>query len=137
MGRNARGVRGIKLGKDDAVVGMDVIKAQSAKVKVQDWLLVVSEKGLGKKTRVEKYRRQNRGGSGILTLKVSPRTGQLVAARVIDKTVGDVLITSAQGQVIRVVALACLKGGPLSTENTKQTAKTKKKSKKKTSRTKS
>ena len=102
MGRNAGGVRGIKLGKDDAVVGMDVIQAQNSKGAAQEYLLVISEKGLGKKTRVEKYRHQNRGGSGIITLKVSARTGRLVAARVIDKTVGDILITSAQGQVIRL-----------------------------------
>ncbi|MCG2685995.1 DNA gyrase subunit A, partial [Candidatus Parcubacteria bacterium] len=82
MGRNAGGVRGIKLGKDDAVVGMDVIQALNSKNKSQEYLLVISEKGLGKKTRVEKYRHQNRGGSGIITLKVSARTGRLVAARV-------------------------------------------------------
>jgi DNA gyrase subunit A len=74
MGRSAAGVRGIRLRKGDVVVGMVVVQPDST-------LLVVSEKGLGKRTDVEAYRFQHRGGSGVINLKTSARTGQVVAVK--------------------------------------------------------
>lgn len=100
MGRNASGVRGIKLKKDDRVVGMDsVLKNQKG-----NQLLIISENGFGKRTDLKFYKIQNRGGSGIKTSSVTAKTGKLVAAKVvnIDDIEIDMLITSAQGQIIRI-----------------------------------
>jgi DNA gyrase subunit A len=69
-------VRGLKLKKKDVVVGMVVVRPDST-------LLVVAEKGLGKRTDVEAYRFQHRGGSGVINLKVSPRTGEVVAVKAV------------------------------------------------------
>jgi len=100
MGRNASGVRGIKLRKDDKVVGMDsVLKNQRG-----NQLLIISENGFGKRTELKFYKIQKRGGSGIKTSSVTAKTGKLVAAKVvnIDDIEIDMLITSAQGQIIRI-----------------------------------
>jgi len=99
MGRNAGGVRGINLRSGDYVVGMDIIDKNST----ADWL-TVTEMGLGKKTPLKDYRLQNRGGSGITTAKITKRTGPVVSARVVDDSTGDILLTSSQGQVIRLPA---------------------------------
>jgi DNA gyrase subunit A len=71
MGRDTTGVKGIELGEGDAVVGMVVVKRDAD-------LLVVTEKGLGKRTKIDEYRVQRRGGKGILTLKRTDRTGDVV-----------------------------------------------------------
>lgn len=98
IGRSARGVRAIKLRPGDQVVGADVA-GKGEKV----GLLVVTEKGLGKKTPLSFYNLQKRGGLGVKTLKVTPRTGKLVGACLIGKEArGDVLMTSKQSQVIRL-----------------------------------
>ncbi len=100
MGRNAAGVRGIKLKKDDKVVGMDsVLKNQKG-----NQLLIISENGFGKRTDLKFYKIQKRGGSGIKTSSVTTKTGKLVAAKVVntDDIEIDMLITSAQGQIIRI-----------------------------------
>ncbi len=95
MGRPAAGVRGIKLGKDDHVVGMEIIK-ESKK------LLVVTENGYGKLTAIDEYTQQKRGGSGILTARVNQKTGQVVGGRLIQNGEGDLVIISTAGQVIRL-----------------------------------
>lgn len=100
MGRNAAGVRGIKLKKDDKVVGADsVLKNQKG-----NQLLIISENGFGKRTDLKFYKIQKRGGSGIKTSSVTTKTGKLVAAKVVnvDDIEVDMLITSAQGQIIRI-----------------------------------
>lgn len=99
MGRPAGGVRGIKLGEGDQVIEMDVIAPDPD---TKGYLLVVSQNGVGKRTRLSYYRRQKRGGSGVLTAKITTKTGPLVGARVIDATIKDVLLTSVAGQVIRL-----------------------------------
>lgn len=102
MGRVAKGVGGIKLKKtDDKVVGMVILN----KGEKEDELFVVGEKGYGKKTAVKEYKLQNRGGSGIKTYNVTPKTGKLVTAR-IEKHGGesDLLIVTTSGQVIRLAA---------------------------------
>jgi DNA gyrase subunit A len=86
MGRNAAGVRGLKLKKKDVVVGMVVVRPDST-------LLVVAEKGLGKRTDVEAYRFQHRGGSGVINLKVSPRTGEVVAVKAVQDDEQLMIIT--------------------------------------------
>ena len=100
MGRSAAGVRGIKLKKDDGVVGMDaVLKGQKG-----NQLLVFTENGFGKRSELGSYKIQKRGGSGIKTAKITAKTGKLVSAHVvnIDELEADFISSSAKGQIIRV-----------------------------------
>lgn len=98
MGRSARGVRGIRLTKNDTVVGMVAFDKSEAK---KSSLAIVSQYGFGKKTKLSAYRPQKRGGSGILTARVTKKTGKLVDAKLVN-TEGDFLIMSKQGQTIRL-----------------------------------
>jgi DNA gyrase subunit A len=98
MGRNAAGVRVIKLGKGDAVISADVV-SKDAK---NPALFVMGEHGYGKKTKLSEYKTQNRGGSGILTMNVTAKTGSLMAARVVTDEVEEAVAMSKKSQVIRV-----------------------------------
>jgi len=106
MGRNASGVRGIKLKNGDIVVGMDIIKQDKEKYK----LLVVSSNGYSKSTDIEEYRIQGRGGSGIKTMNITEKTGKLVSSNLISskflekdtENSKDLIIMSEKGQVIRI-----------------------------------
>jgi DNA gyrase subunit A len=100
MGRGAAGVRGINLKKGgDEIIAMDVIY-KTAEKKLQ--LLVVSEQGLGKRTDLGFYKIQHRGGSGIKTLKVTPKTGPIVSAHIIDESrEQDLMVISKKGQTLR------------------------------------
>lgn len=101
MGRAAGGVRGMKLSSGDIIVGADVVPKGQKDLEV----LVVSRNGYGKTTSVTEYKTQKRGGSGIKTVKVTPKTGPLIAARVISKEEGvgedEIVVISKKGQVIR------------------------------------
>jgi DNA gyrase subunit A len=101
MGRGAGGVRGMKLGAGDTLVGADVIKKGMKNLEV----LVVSRNGYGKTTSVDEYKNQNRGGSGIKTINTTPKTGPLIAAKVVSKEEGvgedEIVVVSKKGQVIR------------------------------------
>jgi DNA gyrase subunit A len=100
MGRNASGVRGIKLKNNDRVVGMDVVlKGQKG-----NQLLIITENGYGKRTDLSAYKIQHRGGSGIKTAKVTAKIGKLAGANIVnvDEIEMDLFITSAQGQIIRI-----------------------------------
>jgi DNA gyrase subunit A len=97
MGRNAAGVRGIKLKKGDAVAGFDVIASEDDKI---SRLVVVMANGFGKQTPLKEYKLQNRGGSGIRTANVTAKTGKLVSAKVVS-TETEILALSAKGQMIR------------------------------------
>lgn len=97
MGRTASGVRAIKLKKqNDEVAGFDIIK-EGAGAK----LLVVMENGFAKQTPLKDYKSQHRGGSGITTAKITPKTGLLVSAHVITGE-SEILALSAKGQMIRM-----------------------------------
>ena len=100
MGRSAAGVTGMRLKKDDKIISMDIIKKE---INVKDLeVLVVTENGLGKKTEATYYKVQKRGGSGIKTLKISPKTGKIVAMYILDnKEEHDLVIISKKGQTIR------------------------------------
>ena len=100
MGRNAGGVMGIRLKKEDFVVGSIVIKPKISDPRLN--LLVISEHGYGKKTLLSEYKTQNRGGSGILTYKTTEKTGKVVSVSYVGSATSDILITSAEGQVIRL-----------------------------------
>jgi DNA gyrase subunit A len=97
MGRNAYGVYGMSLDEGDTVVGMDVLSPNDESSNI----LVVSELGYGKRTPVGEYRVQSRGGKGIITLKVTEKTGNLVYARQVDSK-DDLMIVSSRGKLIRI-----------------------------------
>lgn len=99
MGRTAAGVRGISLADDanDAVVGMVCVDPADP----ESTILVVSEKGNGKRSEVDDYRLTNRGGKGVKTMQVTEKTGDLVAIKSV-KDVDDLMITSRSGIVIRM-----------------------------------
>ncbi|WP_187871690.1 DNA topoisomerase (ATP-hydrolyzing) subunit A [Helicobacter pylori] len=96
MGRHARGVRGIKLNENDFVVGAVVINDDSNK------LLSVSENGLGKQTLAEAYREQSRGGKGVIGMKLTQKTGNLVGVISVDDENLDLMILTASAKMIRV-----------------------------------
>ncbi len=98
MGRGAAGVRGIKLGKGDFVVSTDVIK----KSMVNPVFFVISSNGYGKKTDLEEYKTQNRGGSGIKTMKVTSKTGNIMSAKVMTDEEEEIAAISKKSQVVRV-----------------------------------
>lgn len=95
MGRTAAGVRGINISDQDEVVGMVVVSDVE-----NDTILVVSEKGYGKRTDVEEYRQTNRGGKGVKTLNITEKTGSLIAIKnVVDEN--DLMIINRSGVTIR------------------------------------
>ncbi|MDE2172753.1 MAG: DNA gyrase subunit A [Patescibacteria group bacterium] len=98
MGRNAAGVRAIKLGKDDAVISADIVSTDAK----NPTLFVMSANGYGKKTKLSEYKTQNRGGSGILTMNVTGKTGPLMAAKVVTDDEEEIVAMSKKSQVIRV-----------------------------------
>jgi DNA gyrase subunit A len=95
MGRQAAGVRAIKLDEGDTVVGMDVITSDD------DLVINLTEYGFGKKTVVSKYPVQNRAGKGVYTVHITRKTGDLVGVRVIKET-DELMIISTSGQIIRM-----------------------------------
>ena len=98
MGRIAGGIRAITLKSGDEVVGVDVISKERGH---EFALLVISENGLGKKTSLDEYRAQGRGGQAMKTYNVSEKTGKLVASLLISKEEEDLIAISKKGQVIR------------------------------------
>ncbi|WRD64993.1 DNA topoisomerase (ATP-hydrolyzing) subunit A [Helicobacter pylori] len=96
IGRSARGVRGIKLNENDFVVGAVVISDDGNK------LLSVSENGLGKQTLAEAYREQSRGGKGVIGMKLTQKTGNLVSVISVDDENLDLMILTASAKMIRV-----------------------------------
>ncbi|MDO8571462.1 MAG: DNA gyrase C-terminal beta-propeller domain-containing protein, partial [bacterium] len=104
MGRTAAGVHGMRLHKGDTIVGMDIVSQDMKDAQ----LLIVMERGFGKRSKLKEYKTQNRSGSGIKTAKVTDKTGRIVMARVISGQLTpedggtDLLMMSAKGQVIRI-----------------------------------
>ena len=98
MGRGAAGVRAMKLSKADQVIGASVIKTTANKGL---GYLVMTEHGYGKMTKLTEYKTQKRGGSGIKTAKITPKTGKLIDGKVIYEDESEIVAMSKQGQVIR------------------------------------
>ncbi len=96
IGRSAQGVIGMKIDNDDFVIGMESIISGSNAT-----LLAITENGFGKRTELEEYRVQNRGGRGVITYKVTPKTGCIVGIR-IAKGNEDVMIITDKGTIIRL-----------------------------------
>ena len=99
MGRAAVGVRAMKLGSGNYVVGADVAHQDQKEGDLN--LLVVSENGFGKQTTLKEYKIQKRGGSGIKCASVTEKTGALMASRILDATAEELVVISKKGQVIR------------------------------------
>lgn len=99
MGRNATGVKGMELsGESDAIVGMICINPEES---VQDTILVVSEKGNGKRSEVDEYRLTNRGAKGVKTMQITDKTGALIAMKAVQEN-EDLMITNRSGIIIRM-----------------------------------
>ena len=96
MGRVSQGVIGIRLNKDDQVIGMESIIAGANAT-----LLAITENGFGKRTELEEYRVQTRGGKGVITYKVTPKTGSIVGIRIVEEP-DDVMLITDTGTIIRI-----------------------------------
>lgn len=96
MGRAARGVRGVRLRPNDNVVGMDIVSDN------ERTLLVISQNGYGKATKVANFPSHKRGGVGIKAAVVTAKTGPIVAVRTLEENASEVLLISNKGQAIRV-----------------------------------
>lgn len=97
IGRTARGIRGIRLSKGDNVVGMEVVSPNT-------YILTVTENGYGKRSKANDYRIQNRGGSGILTVKRTSKTGDVVGIKTVTDE-DELMIISNKGKIIRLKAI--------------------------------
>ena len=96
MGRVSQGVIGIRLSKDDEVIGMEsIITGANAT------LLAITENGFGKRTELDEYRVQTRGGKGVITYKVTPKTGNIVGIRIVEEA-DDVMLITDTGTIIRL-----------------------------------
>lgn len=107
MGRDTSGVKGIRLKKDDYVVGMEVfaVRAQKPKDRRRKFfrdVLVVTQKGLGKRTTINQYPIQKRGGVGVKVANITPKTGQVVTSQMVDQEIKQIIITSKKAQVIKL-----------------------------------
>ncbi|MDD5738521.1 MAG: DNA gyrase subunit A [Candidatus Pacebacteria bacterium] len=98
MGRGSSGVRGMKLGKNDEVIVMDDIKP---KIDGKNHVLIITENGYGKRTKLEEYRLQKRGGSGIKAAKITEKNGKIVFSKVLSEIDTDLIVISTKGQVIK------------------------------------
>jgi DNA gyrase subunit A len=98
MGRPAYGVRGIDLGKIDYVVGIAATPKKNGEV---HRILSVTENGFGKRTDVEEYRLQSRGGKGVINVKTTARNGKVVGIQLVDET-SELIVISQYGKIIRI-----------------------------------
>jgi DNA gyrase subunit A len=96
MGRGAMGVRGIRLGKTDQVIGMEVAEPKTKKT-----LLTVCELGFGKRTDLDEYRHQNRGGSGVITIKATERNGAVIGIYLVENK-DHLMVMTEKGKIIRM-----------------------------------
>ena len=96
VGRTAQGVIGMRLDDDDIVIGMESIIAGGRAT-----LLAITENGFGKRTELEEYRVQNRGGKGVITYKITPKTGDIVGVRIATDE-EDVMLITEKGTIIRL-----------------------------------
>jgi len=98
IGRVSQGVIGIKLDKEDYVIGMEPIVEGSKQT-----LLAITENGFGKRTELDEYRVQARAGRGVITYKVTPKTGEIVGIKIVDDA-DDVMLITDTGTIIRINA---------------------------------
>lgn len=96
MGRVARGVRGIRLEEGDYVVGIGVCRDDGE-------VLIVSERGFGKRTSLDEYKIQTRGGKGVTSYKISEKTGNVAGIHIVDDS-NDIMLITSEGVIIRMAA---------------------------------
>lgn len=96
MGRSAMGVKGIDLYEGDEVITMEIVDQRG-----EATLLTVTQKGYGKRTAQEEYRTQGRGGKGILTVRITPRNGDVVSVLQVGAE-DEVIIVTAEGKILRL-----------------------------------
>ena len=96
VGRVSQGVIGIKLDEDDEVIGMESIISGSKAT-----LLTITENGFGKRTDLDEYRVQARGGKGVITYKITPKIGKLIGVRIATED-EDVMLITESGTIIRL-----------------------------------
>ncbi len=96
MGRVSQGVIGIRLDKDDVVIGMESIVAGSKQT-----LLTITENGFGKRTELDEYRVQVRAGKGVITYKITPKTGDVIGVKLVDED-DDIMLITDTGTIIRI-----------------------------------
>ena len=96
IGRVSQGVIGIRLDEDDEVIGMESVIAGGKAT-----LLAITENGFGKRTELDEYRVQNRGGKGVITYKITPKTGELIGVRIAVEG-EDVMLVTNTGTIIRL-----------------------------------
>lgn len=97
-GRSSMGVRGIKLIGNDHVVGVDIVSENDKAAN----LLVIAENGLGKKTKVDAFKNQNRGGQGVRVANINEKTGKIVYSAVLPVDGKEIIMTSLKGQVVKI-----------------------------------
>ncbi|MCI9365805.1 MAG: DNA gyrase subunit A [Clostridia bacterium] len=96
MGRVSQGVIGIKLDKDDVVIGMESIVTGSKQT-----LLAITENGFGKRTELDEYRVQTRAGKGVITYKITPKTGKVIGIKLVNEN-DDIMLITDTGTIIRI-----------------------------------
>ena len=96
VGRVSQGVIGMRLDSDDEVIGMESIIAKSSAT-----LLAITENGFGKRTELEEYRVQARGGKGVITYKITPKTGTIIGIKIVNED-DDVMLITDKGTIIRI-----------------------------------
>lgn len=94
--RDTSGVRGIRLGKEDEVVSLNLVETN------EDELLLIMENGLGKKTKFSAWKKQGRGGQGVKAAQITQKTGLIVTAQAINKSMDTLVLTSTKGQLIKM-----------------------------------
>jgi len=94
MGRTAMGVKAMTLNEEDAIVSMEIVEEDKH-------LLVISEKGFGKRTELSEYKAQNRGGKGLITYSIKEKTGEIVSAKVVSEQ-DEVMMITMNGTIIRL-----------------------------------
>ena len=99
MGRAASGVIGVRLDKDAKLVGMEIVSSDVPEKNLK--LLVVMDKGYGKRTDLRYYKVQHRGGRGIMTAKITTKTGEIISAHLVNPEDKEIIAVSQKGQVIR------------------------------------
>ena len=101
MGRTARGVKGINLAANDHVIGMQITPNVASDGNEEDYLLLVSENGFGKRTQISEFTPQRRGGKGIKCYKIVEKSGNLVGFKLVNSSQGLMIITD-EGIIIKI-----------------------------------
>ncbi len=100
MSRQASGVKGMKIGKEDELSGMEIIQALSKGKELENDLLILMENGFGKKTKLKEFKKQKRGGRGIKAAKITSKTGKMIFAKILTDE-EELLAISKKGQILK------------------------------------